>query len=1082
MGSAAIALSALGISFFCVFVESDQLVAQALHSCFDHALHFDDVSAFHPDSLPCEWQALHFWLVLVVGSFRKQSATACNAALPFHVRRVADASQKIWADSCIWAMCESWSCDEGLVSANVSALLPIGPILTDAADWGHVSARHVWVLWCSRPEGCLLGSHDLIASKAFVSDEGISLGYFGKPWPKKPLFQEGFSRRSSDKLPPFEFLATASLGPQEHDENALVWKGDACRCLYPSEKAQLYGLPSDLLKAFHCQNDTVRASVVASSIHVPSIALVFSHALQCVPQVSRSLSAADEALLKKRVAGTVFQPGIVDSFAGLVCASQLAAALISRCNEHGLNFTKSRQDLVSALSQVNFAQLQVYWVDTQLRGRLPAPQGLDWAQQRNVAHTTVAVGLQRGSGNSRFAMPPLHPAGLTKEEHMQPSAATASPFAKPAPLDDDLDFACRALACLGPAVRNWRSLQMRLLTKLAQRLRPWERELVAMMPPSVAKVAATKRPFFMLACAILLRWPDETNPLRYVLGFDIVGDIEVSGLFRKLEVDETLVVGLPALLGPPAKDNQQAMLGRVRPSVHDEDLLRLTLEEVELGFADGPFSFEEMDAMFGPLQWRPLERFIHVQSCGKLRCIDSGKKPGHNSASRERETIYTCSVDVIPAIISAVFHYAQQFEVRGSCLGMPLQCVLGTEDMQHAYRQCPVNPEHRCCSSVAFWDHRSSSVKFIILNGLPFGLSSAVLSFNRTPALLTSIARRCCAAPAVFFFDDTGVVDAHFAQGSAQAAVRLVYSLAGALLDPSKSQPPGQCRTFLGLSINVASSEACVFDLKPGARVQINTFIDSVFAAARLTSGQAAKLRGKFGWAASSVYGKCGRGGQSALVQRQYFDVDEDLSPALLDSLLFHRKPTQLVPPRVVPLQPAPGPPVRIYSDASFEPDGAQIARLGFVVFPGHGRRPIGMSADIPPALLQLLVRRQQQITPCEALLGVVVPHNVGHLLRNREVIWYIDNQAACQALVKGSSSHADLCSIATLTHLLLAKLGCRVYFEYIESEANIADGLSRDGLEDNWTKSQHWDFAPAVIPTILYSALSSLHKALLLV
>ena len=41
---------------------------------------------------------------------------------------------------------------------------------------------------------------------------------------------------------------------------------------------------------------------------------------------------------------------------------------------------------------------------------------------------------------------------------------------------------------------------------------------------------------FMLACALLMRWPDETNPLRFVSGYDIVGDIEVSGLFRPLRV------------------------------------------------------------------------------------------------------------------------------------------------------------------------------------------------------------------------------------------------------------------------------------------------------------------------------------------------------------------------------------------------------------------------------------------------------------------------------------------------------------------------------------------------------------------
>ena len=77
-------------------------------------------------------------------------------------------------------------------------------------------------------------------------------------------------------------------------------------------------------------------------------------------------------------------------------------------------------------------------------------------------------------------------------------------------------------------------------------------------------------------------------------------------------------------------------------------------------------------------------------------------------------------------------------------------------------------------------------------------------------------------------------------------------SLAGAELNPDKSQVPAGCRAFLGLSANLAMA-ACSgvveFDLN-----------------GVLTSGQAAKLRGKFGWAASGTYGRCGRGGQAPIL------------------------------------------------------------------------------------------------------------------------------------------------------------------------------------------------------------------------
>lgn len=113
------------------------------------------------------------------------------------------------------------------------------------------------------------------------------------------------------------------------------------------------------------------------------------------------------------------------------------------------------------------------------------------------------------------------------------------------------------------------------------------------------------------------------------------------------------------------------------------------------------------------------------------------------------------------------------------------------------------------------------------------------------------------------------------------------------------------------------------------------------------------------------------------------------------------------------------------------------------------------------------------------------MPHNVRDLLAQKDVVWYIDNHAACQALVKGSSSQSDLGSIATITHLILAKLGCPVCFEYVDSEdseANIADGLSGDGLNDAWTISQGWVLQHATIPSILFVAFHPLHEAMLLV
>ena len=178
--------------------------------------------------------------------------------------------------------------------------------------------------------------------------------------------------------------------------------------------------------------------------------------------------------------------------------------------------------------------------------------------------------------------------------------------------------------------------------------------LVKQIHPSVAKVAADKSPAFLALETAICRWPDRSLPSRFVTGFTMVGDIEYTGIFREVATDETATTGIEALLRHPGLEILAQMYHRVRPSADDVVLLDLTLAEVEAGHAEGPFTEVELDEKFGRGQWRALERFIRRQSCGKLRPMDSGKKPGHNGASRQRETIFSTLPDFIPAAAAMV--------------------------------------------------------------------------------------------------------------------------------------------------------------------------------------------------------------------------------------------------------------------------------------------------------------------------------------------------------------------------------------------------------------------------------------------
>ena len=113
------------------------------------------------------------------------------------------------------------------------------------------------------------------------------------------------------------------------------------------------------------------------------------------------------------------------------------------------------------------------------------------------------------------------------------------------------------------------------------------------------------------------------------------------------------------------------------------------------------------------------------------------------------------------------------------------------------------------------------------------------------------------------------------------------------------------------------------------------------------------------------------------LVSRQFHDDTEELSPALTDCLRFHLHLAEFVPPRLVSLTTLGSRPVRVYSDASYEPLADVPARIGFVCFPADGHQPVGMSVDIPDPVLAKFQVRQTQINICEALAGVLIPTNI---------------------------------------------------------------------------------------------------------
>ena len=109
-------------------------------------------------------------------------------------------------------------------------------------------------------------------------------------------------------------------------------------------------------------------------------------------------------------------------------------------------------------------------------------------------------------------------------------------------------------------------------------------------------------------------------------------------------------------------------------------------------------------------------------------------------------------------------------------------------------------------------------------------------------------------------------------------------------------------------------------------------------------------------------------------------------------------------------------------------------------------QKPWAAAIDTPQHLVDGLSARKTQIIPLELMAAAGMLYTYQDKLRGKDIIFFIDNQSACSALVKGCSRSWDIRLLATSWQLLCLQLGCRVWIEWVPSESNPADILSRAG------------------------------------
>ena len=100
----------------------------------------------------------------------------------------------------------------------------------------------------------------------------------------------------------------------------------------------------------------------------------------------------------------------------------------------------------------------------------------------------------------------------------------------------------------------------------------------------------------------------------------------------------------------------------------------------------------------------------------------------------------------------------------------------------------------------------------------------------------------------------------------------------------------------------------------------------------------------------------------------------------------------------------------------------------------------------------------RQPIALCEAAMLPITLLALPERFRGRRVVWYVDNTSAMAAFVKGASANADLERIVAVFWLTCYHLDCSIWLEWVDSESNWSDSLSRELGRDTFVKEHGFE------------------------
>lgn len=648
----------------------------------------------------------------------------------------------------------------------------------------------------------------------------------------------------------------------------------------------------------------------------------------------------------------------------------------------------------------------------------------------------------------------------TPEQFVKFARTLTHPFDVENRIPDVLRRSIFQMLCGGvQEMANKRLEQSKRLTQLRYEMRFEEARLHSLLSPHARVVLKGKSILLFRHLLEEQGFPD-MEVCELLQGVDLVGDASKSPLFGTKLVHATTT---PELLLQSSTSANQKILSR---NVHETEpelasvLWETTLKECQQGFLEGPFSsVKEVQDLLGCERFVCSRRFVIMQN-GKPRVIDDLKESNVNSAYIAIDRLFLHDIDFVSSLaflISKLCHRDDSHISLSLEDGSVLEGELHRDfrahanwsirclDLAKAYKQVPVSESSRQFGVLVLHDPSSGQPKYVVTRSLPFGACASVFAFNRISRALWFLAVKLMGAVGGCFYDDFPLIEPEITAPIASSSVEHLLDCLGWIYssDPAKSRPFEEECDVLGVRVNVKSlSHGC---LKLANKASRYKRLKDIFNSARknqsFTKRDAQVVHGTLNFMTSFVMG------QSLKLACQVFanltmhvpscsfsDIEALFSwtESLMDAL----------EPRILSSSGLTAP-ILIFTDAAYE-DG--VATWGCVfVDPASGIAEVS-GGTIPQMLISCWqeLAGKQVITQAEAFVVFVARKHYELAIRQRRVIFFVDNEAARYSLIHGSSPSVSLLKIVQAFHSCSVADSAIAWLERVPSPSNIADLPSR--------------------------------------